>query len=206
MKCPICGGAVYGEPKICLRCGYSEAQVKRELKQKMRSVSISKNQVINQIYWKLFGHADARAAKRMFGYSAIILVLIFIPLHFFLYVDVSHGCVIPIKPSFLELSNTTMKKGLKYLKKNFPAQYKDTCEHVKVINPNMGCGGFGGGCFYHNSPGEITVSTTYGNYINAAKVIIHETCHAVQYNEGRPGSEPECYEKDAVIPWKYPDR
>jgi DNA processing protein len=37
--------------------------------------------------------------------------------------------------------------------------------------------------------------------LNAAKVIIHETCHVIQLKEGRPANESECYGKDSVIPW-----
>lgn len=97
-----------------------------------------------------------------------------------------------------------MKDGLRYLKKEFPEEYTKVCENVENINPNVGCGGFGGGCFYHNEPKTITISTPYGNHINAAKVIIHETCHVIQLKEGRPGNEDECYEKDSIIPWKAP--
>ncbi len=143
--------------------------------------------------------------KQIIKYSIYLIIFASIIYHFFYYWDFKNSCYITIRPSLTEFSNTTIKKGIKYLKANFPKQYKDFCKNVASIDPNISCGGFGGGCFSgftYNRPAMIDISTPYGEYKQAAKVIIHETCHAMQFKEKRPFSEEECYGKDAVIPWR----
>lgn len=82
--------------------------------------------------------------------------------------------------------------------------YLNFCNNISSIDPNISCGGFGGGCYsqYRLNSGVIDVSTTYGDWKGAAKVIIHETCHSMQFKEGRSFNEGECYGKDSVIPWR----
>jgi hypothetical protein len=135
-----------------------------------------------------------------------LLVLIWLFFYFFIYFDFENKCYVKITPSIFEFSNTTIKRGIKYLKNNYKPQYEDFCKYVKTIEPNIGCGGYGGGCFYGSSPGVVYISTTYGKVKNAAKVIIHETCHAKQFAEKRPMSEAECYGKDVIIPWEGPSQ
>ena len=47
----------------------------------------------------------------------------------------------------------------------------------------------------------IDISTPYGYYKQAAKVIVHETCHSKQFFDKRPFDEGECYKADEIIPW-----
>jgi hypothetical protein len=129
--------------------------------------------------------------------TLIILFIIGLVFYkFFFYVDISNGCFIKIKPSITEFSNLSMKKALKTLKYGAPQEYLKVCQHVDTINPNYGCGGFQGGCYYHYegvNPKEIYVSTSYRSLSDAIAVIVHETCHAIQFQQGRPGIESECY-------------
>jgi hypothetical protein len=201
MNCKKCGHVLYKDVRQCMFCGYCEYEEKAAEDKATERFTVSKNGKINELYIKIFGYTDKKLVFKLFKFLLLILFIIFVIYHFFFYVDVRNGCYVVIKPALLEMSNTTMKKGLVYLKKNFPSQYGEFCENVNTINPNISCGGFGGGCFYHNSPKTIDISTTYGNYINAAKVIIHETCHVIQLKEGRPANESECYADDSVIPW-----
>ncbi len=142
--------------------------------------------------------------RQLIKFIVFLLFLFFLFYHFFLYWDFSNKCFITMKPSFFEFSNTTIKKGIKYLKSNYKPQYQDFCKYVSSINPNPACGGYGGGCFYGDNTREIYISTHYGKVKNAAKVIIHETCHAKQMAENRTPSEDECYKKDSVIIWEGP--
>jgi hypothetical protein len=204
MNCKKCGKPLYEGVTTCLLCGYSEVEEKRVLEREIDSITISKYQTINNIYWRIFGNTDKRIAKKILKYLVIILLLCSLFYHFFIYIDIRNRCFVTIRPAMIELSNSAMKKGIIFLKKNFPNQYKDFCTNITSINPNISCGGFGGGCYssYHYDPGIIDISTPYGDYKDAAKVIIHETCHAIQFKEGRPFDETECHEKDSVIPWR----
>jgi len=62
-----------------------------------------------------------------------------------------------------------------------------------------------GGCFWHNEGNRgwatIDVSTEHG-LIWTVAILVHETCHAIQYHEGRPPGfdlEQECYAEDDRI-------
>ena len=84
-----------------------------------------------------------------------------------------------------------------------PENYKELCTRVDVINPNISCGGFGGGCYHVNNFGssetsrQIDISTPHDGFLGlTAAIIAHETCHARQAQEGRPISEDECYKLD----------
>jgi len=117
-------------------------------------------------------------------------------LRYFYYLDIKNHCYVIIKPSFLELSSQNIKQAIKVLKYAAPEEYKNFCGHVKAINPNFACGGFGGGCYYGaNVAGkEIDVSTANNGYLGwTAAVVAHETCHAIQAQEKRDLNEPECY-------------
>lgn len=205
MVCKRCGVKMYERVGRCLRCGYSEADVKRAKEREIEGVTVSKNPLVNYCYQKFFGQTHKRVVKRLLKYVLTLLFCGWLFYHFFLYIDLSHGCFITLRPAITELSNASVKKGIRYLKANFPNQYQLFCDNVSSIDPNIACGGLGGGCFYHGKnredPQSISISTTFGDYLNAAKVIIHETCHAIQYRENRSPSETECHEKDSVIPW-----
>ena len=81
--------------------------------------------------------------------------------------------------------------------------YKKVCKNVSTIEPFIGCGGFGGGCYYtkkdapqSSSGSEIVVSTSKDDLVTTAAVILHEAFHAIQNREGRPLNEAECYKMD----------
>jgi hypothetical protein len=141
--------------------------------------------------------------KQLLKGFIFLLVFAFLIYHLFFYWDFKSSCYITIRPSFTEFSNISIKNGIKFLKSNFPKQYKEFCSNVTSIDPNISCGGYGGGCYMGHlyKPNMIDVSTSYGRYKNAAKVIIHETCHVLQFKDRRPFVEAECYQKDSVIPW-----
>jgi len=203
MKCKKCGAELHKNMTTCMRCGHSEIAEKCLAEREIEPYTIGKNPVINSLYLKIFGYSDKKIVIKFLKYFIIIFFLLWIFYSLFIYVDFSNGCFITIRPSFMEFSNTAMKKGIQYLKNNFPNQYSSFCKNVTSIDPNTSCGGFEGGCYsqYRSNPGVIDISTPHGDYIHAAKVIIHETCHAAQFKEGRPFDEKECYSKDAVIPW-----
>ena len=203
MDCKRCGAKIFEGSNVCLTCGYSEIKEQEQRQKELDNVSISKNIKINYYYRKIFGDTDKRIVKRFFKYCIILLLLISLFFHFFLYVDIANKCFVTIRPALIEFSNTTIKKGIRYLRSDYHNEYVKFCSVVSSIDPNISCGGFGGGCYseYNSNSGVIDISTPYGNWKAAAKVIIHETCHAVQFKEKRPFSEVECHEKDSVIPW-----
>ena len=98
-----------------------------------------------------------------------------------------------------------VKRALDTLRHGSPADYRNVCIHVATINPNPACGGFGGGCFWHHEGQKgratIDISTEHG-LIWTVAIIVHETCHAIQYHGGRPPRfdlEHECYNEDDRI-------
>lgn len=204
MKCKRCGADLLEGVEKCPVCGFSEKEAQARLDKELESVTVSKNSLVNQVYAKIFGNTDKRVVKRLLKWVAVILFFIWLFYHFFLYIDIPNRCFITLRPALIEMSNTTIKKGIRYLKSDYPQEYKNFCKNVKTVNPNISCGGFGGGCYseYKLNSGVIDISTPYGNWKAAAKVIIHETCHAMQFKEGRPFDETECYAKDAIIPWR----
>ncbi len=201
MKCKKCGAELEEKTNRCTKCYYSEDAEKRLLREEIERVTISKNATINTFYLRIFGRTDKKVIIKLFKYFIAVLVILWIIYHFFIYIDLPNRCFITIRPSFTEMSNTTMKKGIRYLKNNFSEQYDDFCKNVESIDPNISCGGFGGGCYslYKINPGVIDISTPFGDYKYAAKVIIHETCHVIQFKESRTFDETECYKKDEVI-------
>ena len=206
MICPRCRAQISEGTQRCFTCGFSEAEVKRKLEMEVQGVTVSRFPIVNRCYRKIFGDTHKSIVKKFLKYCAVAFIIVLLFFHFFLYIDLRNGCFVTIRPALTELSNTTVKKGIKYLRKNFPKQYDDFCENVTSIDPNISCGGFGGGCYSasrRSNPSVIDISTTYGAVTNSAKVIIHETCHVIQFKEKRPFDEAECYAKDAVIPWNF---
>jgi len=131
-------------------------------------------------------------------FSLFVLYFLF---HYFIYWDPREGCFIQIKPAFLEFTNLDMKRALKALKYGSPEDYRTVCRNVETINPVIGCGGFGGGCYYQgrsktSASREIHVSTAKDDLVTAMAVMVHETCHAIQAKEGRSLDEQECYLAD----------
>ena len=134
--------------------------------------------------------------------AALLVVGVF---RYFVWLDLGDRCVIGLRPSLVGYDNRTIKLALATLKHGSPEDYRKVCEHVASINPNPSCGGFGGGCFWHNEGNRgrasIDVSTEHG-LIWTIAIIVHETCHAIQYHQGRPPGfdlERECYGDDDRI-------
>jgi hypothetical protein len=140
--------------------------------------------------------------KRYVKIGLLIFVPLYLYFHFFVYWDASGGCNIHITPAYFEFTNVDMKRALQTLKIASPEDYDTVCENVGTIEPMIGCGGFGGGCFYQSgkksSSGkrQITVSTAKNDIEYAMAVIVHETCHAIQEKEDRSLDEGECHEAD----------
>lgn len=119
----------------------------------------------------------------------------FLIYHFFFYADFKNYCFVKIKPSITEFSNLNIKRAIRVLKNGSPSDYRTFCAHVDTIDPNPSCGGFGGGCFYsrEDRARTIDISTSNRDLVWTSAIIMHETCHAIQYQEKRPLSEDECY-------------
>ncbi len=132
--------------------------------------------------------------KKHVGKIIAGIVCISFILNYFFYWDISGNCFITVRPSLLEFSNLSIKEALKVLKFASPSDYQLVCANVSTINPNISCGGHEGGCFYKQRPRTIDISTTNRSLAWTSTIIVHETCHAIQYKQGRPMGEKECDE------------
>ncbi|OGD66918.1 hypothetical protein A2442_03480 [Candidatus Campbellbacteria bacterium RIFOXYC2_FULL_35_25] len=122
-----------------------------------------------------------------------LFLILFFVYKFFFYVDISNGCFVRFKPSFMEFNTGNIKDAIAVLKNAVPQEYQKFCGNVSKINPNIACGGFGGGCFY-GTEREIYLWTSHGSFVGwTAAIIAHETCHVVQDLEERTMEEGECY-------------
>ncbi len=144
-----------------------------------------------------------RRRAALLGLAAVVVTIVV--LRYLVWIDVGARCVIGIRPSLVGDDNTTVKRALETLRHGSPEDYRKVCTHVATINPNPSCGGFGGGCFWHSEGNRgrasIDVSTEHG-LIWTVAILVHETCHAVQFHEGRPPQfdlEQECYAEDDRI-------
>ena len=128
-----------------------------------------------------------------------ILPLVIANFWFFWFDDFANGCHIKISPSITEWNNVDIKKAILLMKEKSPKDYQTTCDNVRKIQPELACGGMGGGCFHSNTPDEITVSTSFRPKENHAEttvaIMVHEVCHLLQNKENRGIEEGECYEK-----------
>jgi len=136
---------------------------------------------------------------------AAVVVVVVLATRYLVWLDVANRCVITIRPSLVGYDNRVVKLALETLRHGSPEDYRKVCVHVGTINPNPACGGFGGGCFWHTAENRdrasIDVSTEHG-VIWTVGIIVHETCHAIQFHEGRPPNwnlEDECYKEDDRI-------
>jgi len=132
--------------------------------------------------------------KRIIKIGIFFILLALVYWKYFIYIDIKNGCFITISPSILELSNSVMKKGLQVLKYGAPEDYAKVCQHVNKINPNISCAGFGGGCFQQNSPKTIDISTSNRSILWTSLIIVHETCHVIQFQTTGKNEEGPCYE------------
>jgi len=136
---------------------------------------------------------------------AAVVVVVVLAVRYLVWLDVANRCVITIRPSLVGYDNRVVKLALETLRHGSPEDYRQVCVHVGTINPNPACGGFGGGCFWHGDGQKgratIDVSTEHG-LIWTTAIVVHETCHARQFHEGRPPGfdlEHECYNEDDRI-------
>ena len=182
--------------------GLKKPQIEAEL----TKAGWSKDQVDSAFYSVEFEQKQfLQQTQRRFLPSKKPLIIIIIILfsfgfifQLFLYVDIANKCFIKIIPSIAEWNNLNIKRAVKILKYGSPSDYKDFCTHVDTINGVVACGGFEGGCFYGSQPKTIYISSAQEESTIAftVGVIVHETCHAMQYDQGRPGDENECYKED----------
>ena len=126
----------------------------------------------------------------------LILLIPFLIYKLFIYIDIKNQCYIRIIPTF-QPSNLDNKRIIKAIRYGSPEDYKNLCAHVNVINKNPSCGGFDGGCFKPDKPKRIFTGSDQGNLALAAAIVVHETCHSIQFQEDRQISEVECYAKGA---------
>ena len=129
---------------------------------------------------------------KVLKWVALSAILIGFLIYKFYYYDPVYGCQITIIPSFLPSNNDT-KTILKMIREGSPDDYLRICEYVRVINKNPSCGGLDGGCYKPSKPYTIYIGNDQRNIAMAAYTIIHETCHALQVQDGRNLSETECY-------------
>jgi hypothetical protein len=145
------------------------------------------------------GRRRMRAAVRWTKRIVPFLLVGGVYLHFFSYIDLLNDCRISIRMSLFEFSNLTVKDAIGVIKRALPREYRDLCANVSTIDPNFSCGGFGGGCYstftFEKEGRTIDVSTAKDDILWTAGVIVHETCHAMQYHEKRSFSEAECYSR-----------
>lgn len=142
-----------------------------------------------------------------------VIPIVFFNFWVFRYDDFSNNCHIKIKLSLLEWNNLRIKTALKFIRNNSPDYYRKVCSYVDVISPDLPCGGPGGGCFRTGNPKqiEISVQNHRDNPSFTAAMIIHETCHSIQYQDKNGAlNESECYhemnnflgELNIDSPWK----
>jgi hypothetical protein len=140
---------------------------------------------------------------RILAVATGVGLFVFVVVKFFFWIDLATPCRITIRPSLTELSNLTMKRALGVLQQAMPEEYAKVCTHVAAINPNPVCGSLGYGCF-QTSPANrgratIDIGTETGSLIMTASVIVHETCHAIQFHENRTLDEAECQAADERV-------
>ncbi len=133
--------------------------------------------------------------KKLLYFLIFAILVAGVYTRYFFYFDVPQNCYISISPSFLEFSNRSVINAINVLKQASYNDYEDLCTNVTKINPNISCGGFEGGCFYNRRPKTIDISTSERSLAWTASVIVHETCHVMQFQESRAMSENECDQK-----------
>lgn len=140
---------------------------------------------------------------RILAVTSAVGLVIFVVVKFFFWIDLATPCRITIRPSITELSNLTMKRALGVLRHAMPEEYAKVCTHVGAINPNPVCGSLGYGCFQatpaNRGRATIDIGTETGSLIMTAAVIVHETCHAIQFHENRQMVEEECQAADERV-------
>lgn len=154
-----------------------------------------------------FGWRDlALTAYRKWWVKAIILVIIpAVILNFWLlrYDDFGQGCHVKIRPPLLEMNSLDIKRAISLLKDRLPQDYGNFCRNVRIISPDMDCGGIGGGCFHPVTPDQISISTVYrlkeSHTEFTASLIVHEVCHLLQWKKVNRLNEAECYAESCRV-------
>ncbi len=130
----------------------------------------------------------------------LLLPLLVINFWLFRYDDWKNDCHIKIKPSILELNNLKIKEALKVLRYGMPSEYKSVCDNISYIEPDLPCGGAGGGCFHPNVGSKIVISVLHGGTpAHTASIIVHEKCHYRQQEDKRAFDEKECYAEGDTV-------
>jgi hypothetical protein len=133
--------------------------------------------------------------KALLNILVFLILLVLICWKLFFYIDFKNHCYLKILPSFSG-GNLTIKKAIGILKYASPNDYKNLCTYVRTIDPNY----LGGGRYWTSlDPKTILVNPSWGPQLTA-EIIVHETCHSMQYFQKRSFSEDECYgEGDRLI-------
>lgn len=209
MSCPVCNSSrldIKNNSYFCTNCNIYIGQVghEDELENQRRASSDSavssgsKQASGKEFFYKVHEPYEIRfpflhgLVKWTIKIASIFLLLFFFTKDFY-YIDFQNKCYIGIGPSWIEFSNGTIKKAIGTLKTASPKDYEKLCQRVSFVNPNISCGGMEGGCFHPERPRTIDISSSHNSFMFSHVVIVHETCHAVQYFEKRPFSEDECY-------------
>lgn len=215
VSCPVCSNAkleIKNNSYFCTQCNIYIGQVGHEdlldNQNKIANASVlysdSKQAHGKEFIYKVHEPYEVRFpmlhgfVKWTIKIASILLLLFFFTKDFY-YVDFQNSCYIGIGPSWIEFSNGTIKKAIGTLKIASPKDYKKVCERVSFINPNISCGGMEGGCADPNNPRAIDISSSHNSFMLSLLVIVHETCHTVQFFEKRPVSEEECYSEGSRI-------
>lgn len=132
--------------------------------------------------------------KKILALFLEVFIVLCIFLYFFTYIDVKNSCYILIIPTYLP-SNISTKKVIKLIKNASPDDYCTLCSYINVINKNISCGGFDGGCYEQINPRTIFLGNDQNSLALSAAIVIHELCHREQARQGRQFSELECYKK-----------
>lgn len=215
MICPICGQEkpviIKDNKYFCDRCKINIGSVSQQEEKSDQTEEVQQKRNPYSLF-NLFSSSKEkenlkRYQKGVFAVfinrvmlASIIILFVFSVIYYlFLYVDFDNKCIIRIYPSIFEFSTRNVIESIKVLKRTSPKDYQNLCQNINVIDTNVGCGGFEGGCYYEHKPGVIHVTTNDVTLTQTIAVMVHETCHAIQHHEGRPLEEQECYEEDQRI-------
>ena len=129
--------------------------------------------------------------KKIIKISITTIFLVFVLFKVFVYMDLSSGCFIFTIPTYLP-TNVSTKKHIKFAS---PDDYNTLCSDIRVINKNISCGGFDGGCYEKRKPNTIFLGNDQDNLGLSSAIVIHELCHRQQAKDSKSFSELECYKR-----------
>jgi hypothetical protein len=116
----------------------------------------------------------------------------------FLYVDLKEECLIFVKP-YITPSNWNAREIIQVVKNNDRESYNLMCENINFLSKDipLGCPYIDGGCYKPDTRNTIYVGNDMDNLALTSAILVHEICHLEQNLEKRPLDEPECYSKDS---------